>query len=240
MGTGQTPRNSLTEEQENLAKKLHADYSHLGLSLDDIRAIIAQNPHLTEAQLRELLNKYGSVVQNYPKLVDAHGALAVFQAFIALAVYDPAHGGNYSTRKPAVLPDFDLGTTEAEAELGAMEEGLAPWPFTPSLDPRYEGIDANGQAWDVKSFRSIDTNGTPFSTKAALKKIQKDVDNNEKVILDDRQLTQKEIDALLETLKKAKLDKEVVWWPTTPTELTPSPTPTPDELTPTPNATTTP
>ena len=214
----QPPQNSLTDEQEKLAEKLFKDFGHLGLSLDDIRAIIANNPHLTEAQLRALLSRYADVIAKNPTLVQKHGALAVFQMFVALSSYDPAHGGNYATRTPvATLDDLLAGTEEAEVEMGVMEEGKAAWPFVPSTDPSYEATDGNGQKWDAKGYRTVDTNGNAFDPEKTLKKMQKDFNKDENIILDTRKLTQKEIDDLQKVLKRNKQDNRVLWWPDEPT-----------------------
>ncbi|HEY1350370.1 MAG TPA: hypothetical protein VGF67_12175 [Ktedonobacteraceae bacterium] len=216
----QKPVNSLSTEQEKMAQRLHADYGHLGLSLDDIRNIIEANPHLTEAQLRELLDQYSRVLRDNPNLVKKYGALAVFLEFIALAAYDAGHGGNYPARQPIVnMPNLQEGIREADAEMGAMENGEIPWPLEPSTDPAYDATDAHGVKWDEKSYRSLDINGNAYDPENAVNKLQKDFGKGEKVIFDDSQLTQQEIDETYEELKKRGQEDEVVWWPTRPTQL---------------------
>lgn len=181
---------------------------------------IEENPNLTEAQLRELLAQYGNVIAANPNLVKNYGALAVFLEFIALAAYDAGHGGNYPSRQPVVnMPNLQEGIREANAEMGAMENGDVPWPLEPSTDPAYDAIDPNGVKWDEKSYRSVDTNGNPYDPENTVNKLQKDFGKGEKVIFDDSQLTQKEIDETYEELKKRGQEDDVVWWPTKPTQL---------------------
>lgn len=253
------PRASLADSQEEMAKRLYADYGHLGLSLDDIRDLIARNPNLNEAELRALLEKYAAlkrinpsigtptgpaaatvlavlgqnpllseqqltdllseyddVIASNPNLVRRYGATAVFLSFVALAAYSAAHGGNFSTRQPANPADLPEGITEARAMLGAMEKGKVPWPFSPSVDPTYEGTDGSGQKWDVKSYRSVDSAGNPFDSDKARDMVRREKARGEKVILDDSQLTPREIAELQEKLVGAGLDGDVVWWPHEP------------------------
>ena len=200
-----------------LADKLYSDYSYLGLTLDDIRDIIAENPNLSEAQLWTLLDCYVDVIKNNPNLVKQYGEIAVFKEFISLSAYDPAHGGKYTKRKPSSERDLEKGIEEAVAELGAMETGKVPWPITPSTDTKYEGTDLNGQRWDVKSPRSATPDGKVFNAGDILEGMQKDFDNNENIILDDRNITPKEIQQLYELLKARGLNSRVIWWPTDPT-----------------------
>src|SRR5579859_7783337 len=157
-----------------MADRLYNDYGYLGLSLDDICDIIAAHPNLSEIQLRMLLDRYSDVMKNNPNLVTKYGAVAVFQEFIALAMYDSAHGGNYTTRKPSVARDLDKGMEEAVVELGVMEVGKVSWPITPSTDPKYEGTDPNGQRWDVKSPKSATPDSKVFDADIEVENMQKD------------------------------------------------------------------
>jgi hypothetical protein len=84
-------------------------------------------PHFLE---RIFVSKYLDVMKQNPNLVKQHGALAVFQVFVVLAAYDPAHGGNYATRtpvkerknSPSPTTQLEKGIDEAEAELGVAEQ----------------------------------------------------------------------------------------------------------------------
>lgn len=196
--------------------RISSDYMHLGLSLANIRAILIENPNLSGSQLYKLFDRYLDVIKNNPKLVNKYGALAVFQEFIALSAYDPAHGGDYTTRMPSVERELDKGMEEAVAELGVMEAGKVPWPITPSTNTDYEGTDPNGQTWDVKSPRSVTPNDK-FNADDMVGKMQKDFRKGENIIVDDRNIKPKEIQQLYERLKAKRQDNRVVWWPTDPT-----------------------
>jgi hypothetical protein len=134
IGTVPPPQGSLTPKQEGIARRLHADYGHLGLSLDDIRAIIAANPHLSEAQLRRLLDQFGALVARHPELIGAGGAVAAFQRFIA---------GDISAAQQ--LPDL-TGKTRAEAEAELQAEGFVRGRTTPGGYERWDGPDGS-QIW---------------------------------------------------------------------------------------------
>jgi hypothetical protein len=208
------PYNSLTPEQEKLADKLHQVYGPLGLSLDDIRKIIEENPNLTEAQLRQLLAQYASVTRANPNLVKKYGALQVFLVFTALSAYDPAHKGNYPTRTPVADQDLSKRMEEAETLLGAAEAGDLPWPLTPSTDPRYEATDANNQKWDVKAWRS--GMKPRFNVNKALTTIQDEVGKGENVLINDTYMSVKDRDDLNQAIKAAGLESHVIWWPVSP------------------------
>jgi hypothetical protein len=199
-----------------MVERLYNDYSYLGLSVDDIYVIIAIHPNLSETQLRTLLDRYLDVVSENPNLVGQYGALAVFEEFIALSAYDPAHGGDYAIRKPCKARDLRKGIEEAIAELGVMEVGRVPWPMTPSTNPKYEGTDPSGQKWDVKSPQSVTLDGKVFDVEEVLTGMQKDFNLGENIILDDRSITIKEIRELYRRLKASGQGGRVVWWPTDP------------------------
>ena len=230
------PTNRLSPDQEKLAERLYNDYKGTGLTLDDIRDIIEKNPNLTESQLRALLNQYTNVIKDNPNLVKKYGALAVFEEFIALAAYDPAAGGNYALKKPiSVRKDIQDGISEAETEMGAMEQGKVPWPLKPSQNTNYDAESPDGTKWDTKSLHSVDSTGKPYNAADTVSKLQKDFSKGEKVILDDRDATQKEIDDTYDELKKMNQENDVVWWPNDPSQLKPPPLSTPTPIpTPTP------
>ena len=209
---------NLTRSQEDLAQRLYAAFGSSDLTLDDIRSLIDDNPNLTEAQWRELLAKYGSVIAANPNLVKKYGALAVFSEFVALSAYNSAYGGNYPIRRPMQnRPNLSDEMDEAEAQLGVMEEGKVSWPLTPSTDSAYESTDPYRKSWDVKRYRSIDSDGKVYDPVDTVDKLeQKDFANGEKVIFDDSLLTPKEINDTYEEFKRRGLDRNVVWWPTQP------------------------
>jgi len=100
--------------------------------------------------------------------------------------------------------------------LGVMEAGKVPWPIMPSTNTDYEGIDLNGQTWDVKSPRSVTPDGKTFNADDMVGKMQKDFRKGENIILDDRNITPKEIQQLYKRLKTKGQDDRVIWWPTEP------------------------
>jgi len=207
----------LTPQQEEMAKRLHADFGRTGLSLDDIREIIAENPNLTEAQLRALLAQYAKVVAANPNLVKQHGALAVFLLFIAVASYDAAKNGKYSTDPQQRVPvkgSLATGIEEAEAVLGALESGQLTWPVRPSGHPGSEVVDSKGQEWDVKAWRSP----LPSDITKLLEKVRlRDIAPGEKIILDDRWLSDDDIKRLYQEIQKKGLGNKFIWWPKQPT-----------------------
>ncbi|MBV9691261.1 MAG: hypothetical protein JO202_16295 [Ktedonobacteraceae bacterium] len=208
---GHGPQNSLSATQEDVAQRLYKEFSHLGLSLDDIRKIIEENPGLTEDQLRDLLSQYGKVIAANPNLVKQYGALAVFLAFIAVAAYDGAKGGNYDKRIP-ISGSLAGGIEEAEAVMGTLENGDLPWPVKPDPSGDAEIIDANGQAWDVKAFRSRN-----FDLTKAARKIQIELHSKENVILDTRWLSKEDAWKLYQEVIRRQWGDHVRWWPATPT-----------------------
>jgi hypothetical protein len=105
---------------------------------------------------------------------------------------------------------------EAVAELGVMEARKVPWPMIPSIYTDYEGTDGDGQTWDVKSPRSATPDGKVFNAKDVLTGMQKDFNLGENIILDDRNITLKEIQELYRRLKATGQGGRVVWWPTDP------------------------
>lgn len=202
-----TPVN-LTPEQEDLAQRLYADYRSSGLSLDDIRKIITDNPNLTEAQLRELLDQYSKVVKNHPKLVGlAGGSLELFSLFIQLA-YDPA-----KTSPGTVL---SKGIHEAEIVLDLAEQKKLRWPIKRDPSGDAEVIDGNNQAWDIKGY--VSGLKPPFDLAKALRSIKQEFDiAKENVILDVSRLSPKDARALYQAVQKAGWGSKIRWWPAPPT-----------------------
>jgi hypothetical protein len=138
--------------------------------------------------------------------------------FVNLASFDAAKGGNYDKQIP-VHGDLSTGIEEAEAVLGVAENGGLPWPVKPSGHPGSEAIDANGQEWDVKSWRS--GGRPPFDLNKALLKVKTEIAVKENVIVDIRQLSDKDAWDLYQAIKNAGLEDKVRWWPSQPS--TPAP-----------------
>jgi len=199
---------SLSPEQENLAQRLYADYGKTtGLTLDDIRDIIANNPKLTEKQLRALLDQYSTVIKNHPNLVKlAGGPLQLFLLFIQLA-YDPA--------KISPKANLAKGIHEAEVVLDLAEQGKLRWPIKRDPSGDAEIIDGNNQAWDIKSYTS--GMNPPFNLEKALNAIKQELNiAHENVILDVSQLSPEDAKALYQAVQKEGWGGKILWWPAPP------------------------
>ncbi len=213
---------SLSPEQEQLAEQLANEY---GIPIEDVVDIMVKNPNLTPEQLRALLAEYTNVINANPGLVKKYGALAVFEEFIALAAYDPAAGGDYTKRKPiSVKKDIQDGISEAMIEMGAMEQNKLPWPLKPSSSPGYDAEGPDGLKVDTKELHSVSLSGQPYNAADFVQRLQqKDFSKGEKVLLDDRDVTQQEIDDTYDELKKIHKENNVFWWPNDPSQLKSSP-----------------
>lgn len=208
------PQANLSTEQEKIAQRLFQEYGHLGLSLDDIRDIIAKNPGLTEAQLRQLLDQYARVIAQHPNLVKRYGALAVFEAYIRLAAYDAAKGD--PNKNIPVKGDLSTGLEEADALLGVAESNpdRLPWPVRVSDHPGSEAIDANGQEWDVKSPRS--GMRPPFDLAKTIRDIAIELHGKTNVVINDSHMSDSDIQALAEAIRQKGWENNVLWWPKQP------------------------
>lgn len=115
---------------------------------------------------------------------------------------DPAHGGRVTSGSRA----------EAEVGLGLEERG-AVQGLRRSTHPGEEFVDALGQRWDVKAFRS-----RGFDVTSALRKIRLEmVAGKENVMLDTRHLDPGDLQRLREAVEAATargdLPLKVLWWP---------------------------
>ena len=95
--------------------------------------------------------------------------------------------------------------------LGAEESGKIKGPITRDPSGKAEFIDANGQAWDVKSFNS---NYKPkqggFTLPSAMRSINKSLSEGEFVILDTTNLNIQHLSDLLEELKRQNLMDKII------------------------------
>ena len=199
---------NLSPAQEDLAQRLHSDYGSSGLSLDDIRAIIAKYPNLSEKQLRELLDQYGKVTSTHPNLVNTAGSsLQLFLLFIQLA-YDPA--------KTTPKQKLAKGIHEAEVILGVAEQGNLRWPLKRDPSGDAEVIDGNNQAWDVKGY--VSGVRPPFNLADILRQIQGELFvAHENVILDVSRLSPTDAQDLYQAIQKQGWGSKILWWPAPPT-----------------------
>lgn len=121
---------------------------------------------------------------------------------------DPAHSG--STRQA----DIDKGLHEREVGLGLEESGKVKGPITRDPSGKAEFIDANGQAWDVKSFNS---NYKPskggYTLTDAMNKIYDSLAENENVMLDTSNLNVNDLAELMKEIIEKGLEDKVIVWP---------------------------
>lgn len=120
---------------------------------------------------------------------------------------DPAHAG--STRDV----DIDKGIHEREVGLGLEERGDLVGPIIRDPSGAADFIDANGQAWDVKSFNSYyPVRNGGFQIDKSMEQIIKSINKGEYVILDTTDLIQEHLDQLLEEIEKQGLGGKVLIW----------------------------
>lgn len=118
---------------------------------------------------------------------------------------DPAHGG--VTRESS--------WAEAEVGLGLEKRGDVQG-LVRSPHEGAEFVDASGQWWDVKAFRSVNPrNGRPiFSAEVAVGKIEGELTAHNNVMLDRRHLTAQDQQRLSEALQNSGTDlTRILWWP---------------------------
>lgn len=100
---------------------------------------------------------------------------------------DPAHGGAIT----------DATRAEAEVGLGLEEAGQVPGPIRRSDNPGEEFVDASGQAWDVKAYRSEAPNGRRvFDLDRSVNQVRSEVRLGENVMIDTRNLDAADAQAL--------------------------------------------
>ena len=117
---------------------------------------------------------------------------------------DPSHAG-------AVR---EQGKREREIGLGAEEAGLVPGPIIRDPTGAAEFIDANGQAWDVKGFRSgFPENVGGFDLATDIAKIEGELQSGHNVIVDTGFLTEADLQSLREEVDRRGISDRVVYWP---------------------------
>jgi hypothetical protein len=138
---------------------------------------------------------------------DAAEATAARAQRIEELAADPAHVG--------AIEEGNLA--EAEVGLGLEESGAVPGPIRRSPREGEEFIDASGQAWDVKAFRSQVPNARnrgAFTVESAMDSIRREVRNQENVMLDTRHLTAEHVAQLREAIDAdPSLGGKVLFYP---------------------------
>ncbi|WOO37829.1 hypothetical protein R2R35_04835 [Anaerocolumna sp. AGMB13020] len=121
---------------------------------------------------------------------------------------DPAHTGS---NRPI---DIEKGIHERTVGLNVEESGKIKGPIVRDPSGKAEFFDANGQAWDVKSFNS---NFKPkkggYTLESSLRSINKSLSEGEFVILDTSNLSSLHKAELLEKLSDLNLMDKIVTWP---------------------------
>lgn len=121
---------------------------------------------------------------------------------------DPAHMGS----KRQV--DIEKGIHEQKVGLGVEESGKIKGPITRDPSGKAEFFDADGQAWDVKSFNSYyKPKQGGFTLQSAMRSINKSLSEGEHVILDTTNLSSQHLSELLVELEKQNLMDKIILWP---------------------------
>lgn len=109
---------------------------------------------------------------------------------------------------------IDKGMHEREVGLGVEEAGKIAGPITRDSSGKAEFLDANGQAWGVKSFNS---NYKPkqggYTLQKSMDEIYDSLSNNENVILDTTNLSDTHKTELLKEISDKGLSDQINVWP---------------------------
>ena len=120
---------------------------------------------------------------------------------------DPSRGNSRSY-------DIEQGIAEREAGLGVEQRGDVQ---SIRRDPTgvAEFIDATGQKWDVKAFRSTSptTGQNVFNLNRALSNIRKEISRGNNIILDTRHLNPVHLAELLNEVERLGWLERVIVWP---------------------------
>ena len=117
---------------------------------------------------------------------------------------DPAHGGKVSNKS----------IREREVGLGAEFSGLVPGPIRRDPSGAAEFIDADGQAWDVKGFRSdMPATSGGFDLTRDIGKVERELAAGHNVIIDTASLNQADVEAVESELILRGIRHRVVFWP---------------------------
>ena len=121
---------------------------------------------------------------------------------------DPAHMGS---RRQI---DIDKGVHEQKVGLGVEESGKIKGPIIRDPSGKAEFFDADGQAWDVKSFNSkYKPRQGGFTLQGAMRSINKSLSEGEYVIIDTTNLNAEHLSELLAELERQNLTDKIILWP---------------------------
>ena len=103
---------------------------------------------------------------------------------------------------------------EREVGLGAEFSGLVPGPIRRDPSGAAEFIDADGQAWDVKGFRSdMPATSGGFDLTRDIGKVERELAAGHNVIIDTASLNQADVEAVESELILRGIRHRVVFWP---------------------------
>ena len=103
---------------------------------------------------------------------------------------------------------------EREVGLGLEESGKVNGPITRDPSGKAEFIDANGQAWDVKSFNSnYKPSKSGYTLTDAMNKIYDSLAENVNVMLDTSNLNPNDLAELMKEIIEKGLEDKVIVWP---------------------------
>ncbi len=117
---------------------------------------------------------------------------------------DPAHGGRVGKKS----------VQEREVGLGAEASGLMPGPIIRYPTGAAEFIDSNGQAWDVKGFRSdFPPEKGGFDLAQDMKNIDSELASGHNVIVDTSKMSESAVKSMKDEVERRGLGGKVVFWP---------------------------
>lgn len=117
---------------------------------------------------------------------------------------DPAHGGRIDGKT----------MREREVGLGAEARGLVSGPIRRDPTGAAEFIDSDGQAWDVKGFRSdFPPKSGGFDLARDLGKVERELAAGHNVIIDTEKLDERDLGELKLEVERRGLGDRVVYWP---------------------------
>lgn len=117
---------------------------------------------------------------------------------------DPAHGGRINGKT----------MREREVGIGAEARGLVSGPILRDPTGAAEFIDSDGQAWDVKGFRSdFPPKAGGFDLARDLGKVERELAAGHNVIIDTEKLDERDLEALKLEVERRGLGDRVVYWP---------------------------
>lgn len=103
---------------------------------------------------------------------------------------------------------------EREVGIGAEARGLVSGPILRDPTGAAEFIDSDGQAWDVKGFRSdFPPKAGGFDLARDLGKVERELAAGHNVIIDTEKLDERDLEALKLEVERRGLGDRVVYWP---------------------------